>query len=189
MKTPNINQTLRDSPVNSARGAPMGARNHLDDPEQPLYVQLVRMVDGDYAPDGTYWGGGSRSTPLWCGFSADGANRLYVRAATRDLAVAAIMADFDAEIHQPGLPRIYDFFEDPGHGWAKVRRSLLTTLGIAPLVSSCSYQRGDFVYLEEDGDLGLLFAALKARGVSVKLRRQVANRNSRIRSYPCYSAI
>lgn len=187
MATPNINQILRASCVSSARGAPMGARSRLDAPEQPLHVQRIRLVDGDYAPDGTYWGG-RPSAPLWCAFTPDGANRIYVRAVTRDQAVAAVLAEWDAEILQPGLPRMFDFYEDPGHGWAKVRRALLERLGVAGQVSPCSYQRGDWVYLEEDGDLGLLYAALKARGVSVRLRRQVADRASRIRSYASYTS-
>lgn len=183
MKTPNINQILRANSVSSARGAPMGAANYLDDPEQRLYVQRIEFVDGDYAPDGTYWGGGSRSGPLWCAFSADGANRIYVRATTRGQAVAAVLADWPAEIHQPGIARVYDFYEDPGHGWAKVRRVLVERLGIDSQISDCSYQRGDFVYLEEDGDLGLLFAALKALGITPQLRRHVGDRASRIRNY------
>ena len=94
MATPDINKILRSQPVHSARGAPMGASNRLDDPEQPLYLQRVRMVDGDYAPDGTYWGG-PPSEPLWCGFTIDGSNRIYVRARTRSQAAAAITADWD----------------------------------------------------------------------------------------------
>ncbi len=55
---PNINTILRTESVSSARGAPMGATNYFD-PEHPvLKLQRVQMVDGDYSPDGTYWGAG-----------------------------------------------------------------------------------------------------------------------------------
>jgi hypothetical protein len=185
MTTPNINQTLRAHPRNSAAGAPMGTRERFDDPAQPMYVQRIDMVDGDYAPDGTYWGG-PPSAPLWCAFSADGANCIYVRGATRAVAVAALLADFDAVLVRPGLPCVYDFYEDPGHGWAKVKRAVIDKLGIAEEVSSYSYQRGDFVYLEEDGDLGLLCTELRLRGVVPQLRRHVADRASRIRQYAAY---
>ena len=75
----NINSILRANPVSSARGAPMGASNTFD-PEHPvLHLQRVQMVDGDYSPDGTYWGAGNK--PLWCAFN-DSA-RIYVRADDR----------------------------------------------------------------------------------------------------------
>lgn len=67
----------------------MGASNYFDNPDEPLYVQRVRMVDGDYAPDGTYWGGGE---PLYCAFSDS--NRMYVRSANRSEAVESILAEY-----------------------------------------------------------------------------------------------
>ena len=81
------------------RGSPMGARD-IQESEQPLYVQRVRMVDGDYAPDGTYWGGGRGTAPLWCGFSADGETRIYVRASNRECACAVLSDDWDANFHK-----------------------------------------------------------------------------------------
>lgn len=56
MATPNINKLLRASPVNCKYGAPMGACSYFDNPDEPLYVQRIRFVDGDYAPDSTYIG-------------------------------------------------------------------------------------------------------------------------------------
>lgn len=84
-----------------SRGAAMGARD-VQESEQPLYVQRVRMVDGDYAPDGTYWGGGRGTAPLWCGFSADGETRIYVRASNRECACAILSDDWDATFHRKG---------------------------------------------------------------------------------------
>lgn len=55
------------------------------------------------------------------------------------------------------------FFNDPGHGWLGVKRSLLIDLGILNQVSAFSYQKGGMVYLEEDGDLALLAKTIKER--------------------------
>ena len=46
----------------------------------------------------------------------------------------------------------YFFHNDPGHGWLEVGRDEIKGLAI----SGYSYQRGDRVYLEEDGDLAQL---------------------------------
>ncbi len=94
MTTPNINTILRAAPVNSRRGAPMGMSNVMDDrATATLYLQRIQLVDGDYAADGTYWGG-PPSQPLWCAFSLgqDGAmvNRIFVRAQTRAEAKAVL---------------------------------------------------------------------------------------------------
>jgi len=80
MTTPDINRYLRQHPRNSKYGAPMGARSVCADDDQRLYLQRVYMVDGDYAPDGTYWGGGRDVEPLYCAWSPDGATTIYVRA-------------------------------------------------------------------------------------------------------------
>lgn len=89
MTTPNINKLLRASQVSSKFGAPMGQRNCFDNPDEPLYVQRVRFVDGDYAPDGVYWGGGE---PLYCAFSDS--NRIYIRAANRTEALEKVLEDW-----------------------------------------------------------------------------------------------
>lgn len=49
-------------------------------------------------------------------------------------------------------PTMYRFIEDPGHGWLEVPRGELRVLGIDLRISQCSYEQGDFVYLEEDDD-------------------------------------
>lgn len=51
-------------------------------------------------------------------------------------------------------------FNDPGHGWLRVKRQLLVDLGIASQISGYSYQRGSWVYLEEDMDVGTFIRAL-----------------------------
>ena len=59
-------------------------------------------------------------------------------------------------------------YTDAGHGWGKVKRKVLENLGIAPDVSSYSYQYKDNVYLEEDCDLSLLIQRLHDDGVSIR---------------------
>lgn len=92
MKTPNINALLRARMRPCQYGAPMGARNYDDAPEgSKKYCQRVRFVDGDYGPDGTYWGGGRGGRdvlPLYAVFTADLETLCYYRAATRRDAIA-----------------------------------------------------------------------------------------------------
>lgn len=89
MTTPDINKILKASPRNCKFGAPMGAASGINNPEFPLYVQKIRLIDGDYAADGTYWGGSSE--PLWCAFSVEGSNRDYIRAVSREEVVKTVL--------------------------------------------------------------------------------------------------
>ena len=93
----NINQILRADPRVSRRGAPMGDSDRYSGSIK-LRLQRVRLVDGDYGPDGTYWGGGYGVAPLWCAFNATDAThafaqgtRIYVRAWSRAGAKAEIL--------------------------------------------------------------------------------------------------
>jgi hypothetical protein len=81
----------------------------------------------------------------------------------------------------------YIVYEDPGHGWLKTTRVELVRLGIADKISSCSYQRGKYVYLEEDCDLPKLHSAKTALGFEVTFKELVTDRSSKIRSYEPYS--
>lgn len=77
----NINALLKARPRSCTYGAPLGARNRRDAaPGTRLYCQRVRFVDGDYAPDGTYWGGGAGTLPLFAVFSADLETLCFYRA-------------------------------------------------------------------------------------------------------------
>jgi len=78
-------------------------------------------------------------------------------------------------------------YNDPGHGWGKVKRQVLSNLGLADKVSSHSYQYKDNVYLEEDCDLPLLVQTLFALDVRVKFVEKSTNKQSRIRSYESYA--
>ena len=47
------------------------------------------------------------------------------------------------------------FYSDPSHGWLRVPKQILSELGIEKEISSFSYMKGKYVYLEEDADLTL----------------------------------
>ena len=79
-------------------------------------------------------------------------------------------------------------YSDPGHAWAKCRREVLSNLGIANKVSAYSYQRNDYVYLEEDCDYPLLVEALKQRNTRIKCVERSSSNSSRIRSYERYAS-
>lgn len=81
----------------------------------------------------------------------------------------------------------YQFFADGGHGWIKVSISELEKLKIADKISSCSYMRDKFAYLEEDGDLSLFFKAKNFEGKDFdKLCKTNHSQFSKIRSYHSY---
>jgi len=75
------------------------------------------------------------------------------------------------------------FYADPGHGWGKVKISKLKDLGILDQISSYSYKRGDYAYLEEDSDLGIFCNAMRKIGKTVTFRAYLSNKSSRIRNY------
>ena len=78
------------------------------------------------------------------------------------------------------------YFTDPGHGWVRVKRDVLGRMGIEDRISQYSYQRGEYVYLEEDCDLTVLSKALDLSGQKLELVERHTNRSSKIRSYSCY---
>ena len=81
----------------------------------------------------------------------------------------------------------YKLLTDPGHGWLSVRRSELYDLGIASLISSYSYQKGNRVYLEEDCDLNIFIQAKKGHNEPFEIVEQHTNRNHWIRGLCPYS--
>ena len=87
------------------------------------------------------------------------------------------------------MQKTFEFISDPGHGWVKVPIVLLCQLGIAGKVSSYSYWRNGFAYLEEDCDAELLMAALSERGHQIKFRERNRREGySRVRNYDHYRA-
>jgi hypothetical protein len=76
-----------------------------------------------------------------------------------------------------------NFYQDPGHGWARVPMRLLHALKIVGDISPYSYRRNDHAYLEEDCDLSRLMSAAQAAGIVLRLRHSHTNKQSKIRSY------
>lgn len=77
-------------------------------------------------------------------------------------------------------------FEDPGHGWCRVRRAEKLFQKVAKDITSFSYQRGDYVYLEEDCDLGLYYKACVEAGYEIEWKYNHTNKTSKIRGYEAY---
>lgn len=84
------------------------------------------------------------------------------------------------------MQTVFPCYSDPGHGWAKVPRLLLKELEIEQQVSAYSYQKGDFVYLEEDADMSLFFNAMQTRGITPTFKGKSSNKTSRIRGYASF---
>lgn len=90
-----INAKLKAANAVTQRGAAMGrAAWGLDEHRhRPMmvYVQQVRLTNGGYDLGGAYWGDG---TPLFCGWAAGLAARVFVRAEDRALAKRAVKEHF-----------------------------------------------------------------------------------------------
>lgn len=83
----------------------------------------------------------------------------------------------------------FTVYADPAHSWTKVPRKLLYTLGIINKITPFSYQRGEYVYLEEDCDMATFLHAWKQRFSALPtFTEQHTNRSSKIRSYQPYAA-
>jgi hypothetical protein len=79
------------------------------------------------------------------------------------------------------------YYTDPGHGWFAVKRTDLADLGLLDKVTTYSYQRGQTVYLEEDCDASLYFAAYRAKhGTDRPITCKGTDRRSPIRSYATF---
>ena len=75
------------------------------------------------------------------------------------------------------------YYQDPGHGWVAVKRTLLRTLGIEDRITPYSYQRGGTVYLEEDCDMATFHHAAVAAGWEVNYLPVHTDKRSPIRAY------
>lgn len=87
--------------------------------------------------------------------------------------------------------KTFDYIQDPSHGWIKAPILLLAELEVLGSISSFSYIRGAYVYLEEDCDATVFINAFNARyGFNPKLKSKVArNKQSKIRSYDQFNRI
>lgn len=81
----------------------------------------------------------------------------------------------------------YTMYEDPGHGWLEVPRSVCAELGILDRISGYSYQSkdGGVLYLEEDCDFSVFCRALNVTcGGDVIGKTIHTNHDSFVRSLP-----
>ena len=85
--------------------------------------------------------------------------------------------------------QVYQRYHDPGHSWLRVRLTELITLGISTEISSYSYQRGEWAYLEEDCDMDVFVRACEARGRKITIKDHVTNNSSRIRTFQPYTNV
>ena len=86
---------------------------------------------------------------------------------------------------------MYIKFNDAGHGWLRVKINELKKLNISDKISSCSYIKGNYAYLEEDCDLStFLDAKFKTDEEKIKFMQTLkisnANNDSTIRNYSSY---
>ena len=86
------------------------------------------------------------------------------------------------------MQKTFDFISDPGHGWVKVPMSLLRELCISKQITTYSYRRGAYAYLEEDLDASTFHEHyLKCFGFPPKYReRNAREKSSRVRGYDHY---
>lgn len=89
----------------------------------------------------------------------------------------------------------YIKFNDPAHGWLRVTRLELYRLGILDKVSSYSYERNGWVYLEEDGDLNTFIRRMIQiyphieHWSDIPILNKHCNGDSAIRSYEPFKSI
>jgi len=72
-------------------------------------------------------------------------------------------------------------YSDPGHGWLKVKKSTVHSLGVIP--TPYSYQYGEFYFLEEDCDASKFIVAATSAGYAIAYRGKWTNKRSKIRNY------
>lgn len=83
------------------------------------------------------------------------------------------------------MTKTFYFYADPGHGWLAVTYDDIADVGLTvDKFSPYSYVRGEVLYLEEDCDASLFFAAYRAKhGRAPKYVTTHTNADSLIRTY------
>lgn len=74
-------------------------------------------------------------------------------------------------------------YDDPGHGWLRVPLKLVQELAIS--VSPYSYQKGRYVYLEEDLDASTFVEKVGLDNINIKWSH--TNSESKIRRFQSFS--
>jgi hypothetical protein len=84
----------------------------------------------------------------------------------------------------------FQFYSDPGHGWLRVDLASAKAVGLEPSnFSTCSYQQGPWLYLEEDCDASIFVKAyMDKHNRPPVIKQHVSERESVIRNYPRIAA-
>lgn len=86
--------------------------------------------------------------------------------------------------------KAFSYYTDGGHGWVRVPLAIVAQLGIANSISSYSYMRSSYAYLEEDSDMTKFHHAYTAlNGYAPKYVAKHTEKQSKIRSYKRFHAI
>jgi hypothetical protein len=88
--------------------------------------------------------------------------------------------------------KTFDVYSDPGHAWVKVQKAFLAEIigkFWRPTFTPFSYERGEWVYLEEDEDAGRFVNWCRANGIEPKWREHHTDKRSRIRNYAVLSPV
>ena len=87
--------------------------------------------------------------------------------------------------------QVVQLYTDPGHGWLRVKRTQLAELGITHKITPFSYQRGQWVYLEEDCDASLFLDTVRAKTGSYPMcvTHNSRTKPSKIRGYESYCCV
>lgn len=83
------------------------------------------------------------------------------------------------------MDKPYLCYADPGHAWLRVYNAELERLGIAEKISSCSYEKGPYAYLEDDRDWPIFRLAKQACGEDF-IVLETEEEHSVVRSYAHY---
>lgn len=76
-------------------------------------------------------------------------------------------------------------FEDPGHAWLRVPQAVLQNIGVAPGdISTYSYRKGKYAYLEEDCDAPVAVKQFVAAGIAIDVKVHYCNNDSSVRKMP-----
>jgi len=83
----------------------------------------------------------------------------------------------------------YTFHSDAGHSWLKVSIDELKRLKLMDKISSYSYRKGNYAYLEEDSDASQFVGMKNALKEKFKYNEKYDGGSSPIRNYPAFDTL
>lgn len=82
--------------------------------------------------------------------------------------------------------RKFHKYDDAGHGWLKVSvKDILKYMNVDDIMklTSYSYYRNGYVFLEEDCDMSLFCNVLESKDIKFEIIRHHTDKQSKIRNY------